>query len=622
MPMLVAAPLLLILFAAAAFPWLLAFRARWGQLIAIPGTGAGALLTMLASLVAARYLGTPPLLTVVVVAVAAGAAGIVVAVRTPNIRRRPARATIALWCPALVGAVVWLCTVGLAQFLPGASRYGWVMNGDSLNNLYYGRQIAHEGISLGANSNPVPLTAAILSLGLGAGADPTASASDQLKHELAALTLVWVILLAIVCVVVGVICAALIDRASTAKVVTVSALGSLLPLTWFASGLIIQWGYLNISVILPLAFASWLVYLGSPRHPVAALGVLTVLTTLALGTWTPIAVIPVALGVVIFVRWRSAFLRVRGAGLVLLVVCIAQVTAFIGVETIPTVADQGGALANPGAGFPNLWWALPIVVLLLVLTAFAARSQTALPVISGTVGILIAGAVASGIVLLSAGIGNDVFESYYPKKFVWILIDVLLVLTVSAAVGAVADRVRTTMAALPVGLALIVAAGLPPGTWPEMLQRQPPVRILGDYVRHDGEGTVDTILRLTTASHKTILWQSGDPDEPIVNQWIVVPVGGFVTGNLKLMQRIRLPYFFYRESGRYSDAPLKGLCLTLSYMGSGTTVITANAKLEAQLASACPQYAPRVVVETYLKGYLPSQEGQMWETDGIEGSAG
>jgi hypothetical protein len=617
MPTIIAAAALLLLFAAAAFGWLLVFRARWGQFIAITGVAGGALLALGGALVVAHYLNTAPLGTVIVAAIVIGILGAIAAIRTPHALRRPSRRTVALWCPALLGSVVWLVTVGLAQFVPGASKFGWVMNGDSLNNLYYGRQIASVGIALGAQSNPVPLTAAILSLGIGAGSQPDVSAGAALRHELAALTMVWVILLAVVCVVVGVICAALIDPKHTRKIVVVSALGSLLPLTWFASGLIIQWGYLNVSVILPIALASWLTFLASRRHSAAALAVLTVMATLALATWTPIAAIPVALGVVVVARSYRTLFALRGWRLALLIICFAQVLAFVGVELLPTLTDQGVALANPGAGFPDLWWAMPIVVVLLIVGLLVARSQTALPIVSGTVALLAGAVVASGVIVFAAA-GSGWFEAYYPKKLGWILIDIILVIALSFAVAAIAPRVGVTTLAMPVVLALVVATFLPPGTWPEMVQRQPVVRILADHVRHDGEGTVDTILRLSTSEHKTLLWESGDPDEPIINEWIVLPVGGFVAGNLKLMQRIRLPYFFYRESGRYSDAPIKGLCITLDDLGAGSTVITANTKLASQLSIACPQFPTRVVIETDLKGHLPSQEGQMWETDGIE----
>src|SRR3978361_658368 len=108
MPMLIGASLLLLLFLAAAFPWLLALRARFGHLFAVPATAVGALVLCPALMALSPLHNTNRIRALVIASVLVGALGILTARRPPKVLRRPGRYGIALWCPALLGAVVWI----------------------------------------------------------------------------------------------------------------------------------------------------------------------------------------------------------------------------------------------------------------------------------------------------------------------------------------------------------------------------------------------------------------------------------------------------------------------------------------------------------------------------------
>src|SRR5665811_2205506 len=90
-PMSVAILLLLVLFAAAAFPWLLVLRARIGHLLAIPATAAAALLLLLVVGVLSHAIGINFLVALISAAVLCGVVGLIVAVRVPSVPRRPGR---------------------------------------------------------------------------------------------------------------------------------------------------------------------------------------------------------------------------------------------------------------------------------------------------------------------------------------------------------------------------------------------------------------------------------------------------------------------------------------------------------------------------------------------------
>jgi hypothetical protein len=624
MPMVVAAPLLLLLFAASAFPWLLLLRSRFGHLLAIPATAGGALVVFLADLSVSHALDVNYMASLVVSSAIFGLLGLLIALRTRGVFRRPGAHAIALWCAPLLGAVIWIGTALTAQVVPGMSRFGWVMNGDALNNLHFASIIVHDnGIALN-DSNPVPLPAALLATGLGAGTPSSGSASAALTQQLAALTLVWVILLAVFCVAAGVVCASLIPRTMTRTVAVVGALASLLPLTWFVAGLTVQWGYFNVDVVVPVALGAWLVYLSSERHPVAALICLIGFALLAFAAWTPVAFLVVAMGVVLVVRRFREFRTIQRRYLipVLLAGAIGLFVMFRLID-FSTVFATNGSLSSSGAGytgFVNLWWSVPIVAALILASALLVRNRTSFPVTSGTIGILIGGAATTALlVYLASGGPSELFSGYYPKKFAWILLVFFGIIIVSFLVGAFAGRVRASLLATIVVLAIFASAILPPGTWPEVVQRQPPVRILGDYVRHDGEATVREILTLTTAKHPTILWQSGDPDEPIINEWLLLSHGGLAAGNSKLIALIATPYFLYRASGHYSDRGVTGLCRILPILDRKAVVITANPSVASQLRSSCPETPATVVVTTELVGPLPTKTGENWQGDGIEG---
>ena len=204
MPLIVGAPLLLLLLAATSLPWLLVFRARYGQFIAVPATVGGAVLLGFAVLMLSHLLRVNYMVATIVAS-------------SGRRRRVPAGATDAGVCAARADtqsrcgarrfSAACLDADGrIAQVLPGASRFGWAMNGDSLNNLYYAHvMVIDNGVALGAHENPVPLPADSHRHRPRGGHPSSASASAALAHELSAFTLVWVLLLVLTCLGLGVV---------------------------------------------------------------------------------------------------------------------------------------------------------------------------------------------------------------------------------------------------------------------------------------------------------------------------------------------------------------------------------------------------------------------------------
>ena len=252
MPTLSAAPLLVLFFAASAFPWLLLLRQRFGQLLAVPATAGWCAALSLATLAISHAVNLNYMVALIGASVIAAVAGAWIASRRSGVLRRPGPYAVALWCPALLGGLVWCVTVLTAQFVPGhVSLWLGHERRRTQQSLVRRRHHSRQRNRSGPVHYAVPLSTALIATAVGAGS-PSSSSARRPRASPQAFTLVWVILLVVVCAAVGVVVRLTRFPSSIRLVALVSALGSLLPLTWFFSGLIIQWGYFNIDVALPV----------------------------------------------------------------------------------------------------------------------------------------------------------------------------------------------------------------------------------------------------------------------------------------------------------------------------------------------------------------------------------
>jgi len=593
--------LIFVALALSAVPWMLALSKRFSLLIAVPGTAAAAILLALSVLVVSRAAQLDIVVSQLVGAALFAAGGVLAMRLTPGSLRRPGGHAVALWVSPLLGAVGWIGTSVAAQFVPGAARLSWVMNGDGFNNIFYGDVIvsAH-GLAVGQSENPVPLPAALLALAMSPG---RASIADRnvLAHDLESFSVVWTLILAATCILCGAVVASVIPQRSLRAVAVASGLGSLLPLTWYVAGLPAQWGYFNANVVLPILLCAWLAFLASRRFPVAGLVVLSGLTTLVLATWAPLVLVPGALGIVILVRDWKRIRSLTGTAAVVLVLGAAQVMAWVAVVTVPTFLAQGLALEIPGHGFPSAWPAVPVLGVVIVVLAFVLRRTTSLPVLTGVIAVAGSAVAATGaLIYLDHGQG-DPWTAYYPTKLAWILAAFFLVLALSLAVSVVSVRAtgRVAIAGISAvtGMVLLACAAIPFDGWSQTVVRQPMIRILSGSIWHTGDRAVEKILRLSDPRAPGVLWQSGDPDEAMIDFWVLVTRGGDLRGDPELRAISFVAYREYRATGTFDDSDIAPLCRIVTLMKPTPTVHTANPDLEARLRDACPAVVPRVVVD-------------------------
>ncbi|HEY8912563.1 hypothetical protein [Lacisediminihabitans sp.] len=595
--------IIFVLLALGGVPWLLALSKRFGLLVAVPGTAAAAILLALAVLLVTRAAQLDIVISQVVGGLLFAAAGVLVLWHTPGALRRPGRHAVALWVSPVLGALGWIGILVAAQFVPGAARLSWAMNGDGFNNLFYGNVIlSARGLAIGQSENPVPLPASLLALAMAPG---RATIADRhlLAHDLASFTLVWTLILAATCILTGAVVASAIPARYPRAVAVASALGSLLPLTWYVAGLPVQWGYFNANVVLPVLLATWLAFLASRRFPLVALVVLSGLTTLVLATWAPLVLVPGALGIVILVRDWKRIRSLQGPAALALGLGAAQVLSWVGIVTVPTFLAQGDALEIPGHGFPSAWPALPLLLIALVALALFVRRTTSLPVLPGIIAIVCSTIAATGMLLyLDRGQG-DPWSAYYPTKLAWILSVFLAIVALSLAVStvaAVASGRRFALAGIAaVTVAVLLACGaMPVDSWSETVIRQPMTRILSGSIWHTGDRAADQILTLSDPRASGILWQSGDPDEAMIDFWVLVTRGGDFVGDPELRSVAFVAYREYRATGTFDDSDIVPLCRIVTLMKPTPTVHTASPSLEAELRETCPMATPRVLLDS------------------------
>ncbi|MCU1543555.1 MAG: hypothetical protein JWM50_1420 [Microbacteriaceae bacterium] len=591
--------LLVVLALACSAPWVVVASRRWGALLAVPAVITAMVLAIILTLLVTPF--TPVNLGVVaLVELALGAAiGVVAVSRSGAITRRGAVAAAWLWLPATLGAFCWLVVRVLSMVLPDGSSIAWAMSGDTANNLYFARTILGDnGIAIGAESNPVPVVASALAVPL-ALAHLSPSSTPSLAIDLSVFAWTWSAVIMICCVAMGVVVASLVGPGRTVTRAVTGAIGSLLPLTWFITGLPIDFGYLNAHFALALLLACWLVFLASDRTPAPALTVLVALAILLLLTWTPVVLVPVAFGVVVAVRHRRALLRTRGVALATPLVAAVAFLGLTATLTAPTYFAQADELAAGGHGYPATWILAIVLIGTALLSTAWLRTRLAVPLFPGMSALLLASYAALASTLYVARDLFDQWTAYYPAKLAWLLCALLMPVAASLLVGALTINrglARSTLAVATATLAVATAACVPLGLPDNYTPLQPADRILTGESWHTGDDAARVIVALADTGGVGLLWDTRSTDEAVINFWAMDAAGGHYKGVTALRAFAFDEYRAYRATGGHSAQSWNELCALLRNRSVSATVYTDNPELQRDLAERCTGSEARFVV--------------------------
>ena len=570
--------------------WVLIVGPRWGSLLAVPAVVTALSVLVVVTLTVTPVTGVPLGVAVIAVLGAASATGLVLILRRRVEIHTPAAGAIAIWLPAALGAVILVGVRIAATVAAGASRVGWAMEGDATNNLNYTRTIiADNGIALGGTANPVPIPVAAAAIPESLEGLWGTNSSDLAAH-LAAYGWVWTAMLAVGCVVMGAVAASLVDPHRRALVVIASVGGSLLPLTWFVGGLPIEFGYFNMPFALALSLASWLTFVASSRAPLVAVVTQVGIATLLLLTWSPVLLVPAALGLLIAARHWRRVAGMRGWTLAGSIGAVALLLAYAGSLTIPAFLVQSSALTAPGQGLPKSWILAFALVALCLAAGASLRSRVAVPVFGGILALVAACYLAMALFLFISRETFDPWTAYYTVKLLWLVTALLLPIGLSlvAAVGSTVRPRALALAAVSVAAALAVAvAAFAPTVLPGASMNQRTARILGGDGWKTGEDAVRIIVELAELGDSAILWESRSPDEEGVNFWAAYTTGDVDRDDRPLRRFAFREYNAFRGGSPGGAASANALCDLLRDPDRSMVVYTDNPRLEEEFTANC-----------------------------------
>ncbi len=576
----------------AAIPWLILASRRFGVSAGTIFVGLVFVWFLLGVLMLLPATGLP--LTATIVSIWSviglmGLSGIAIAHSSDSYQIKLSRKAASLWVPSLLGPLIWLGSLLAGHFISGASRLSWVMMGDSANNVLFAREIIYRnGISIGPGENPVPLPAGLLALSMDSGRSAT-KPQDLLEHDITGFAIVWAGLIALTCYFAGVAAAAAV-RSERNWLVGVTAAGvSLIPLSWFVTGYPLEFGFFSMHLALPLVLASWLAALFANRSPALAVSSLFLASTLLLAVWSPLVLVPVALGIQVLLTRRGVIMKVRGIKLWFLIGMFVQLLLYAVFITLPSLLAQGGFLSGSGGIFPfsqKLLAAVVIAGIVAVISAWWSRNT------------VVATALLSLIVSCSVGLGTLLFISrnqpspwtYYPLKFAWIfeVIALILILGVAVSVVSVVLRNNAVVAALLVlAVGSIFAVNWAPRAVPSYQWMNPIDRIWVGGFLGGGDELAHRIFELSNPEEPAVLWQTGDPDEGAINFWLMQMAADSTTLNHALR------VFAY---GSYDTSSIDDLCSIVSLMGAETTIYTQDVGLKAEINTKCSVFEGDVII--------------------------
>lgn len=344
-----------------------------------------------------------------------------------------------------VAAIIPALLVFVALVIGGnifGQNLGWMLTGDAQNNTVAVRELVlNNGADPEFNSAPA-LTQLIMASAVAssvAGAGNPASFIGMIQSQALVLTLMW----CAVSVMFGLIAVREFSR-NRAAVRAVAAFGAAaVPFTWFVLGFSIAAGFYNTpATLLALTFA-WMIWreqesLARDKQwlVIAPMLLITLLTAMA---WVPLAMIPGVLLLGMIARVvridRMPGQLVQWQVLVSAAVLLLYVTAVIA----PSFFAHSDSLAADGwmAELPKVSVFVAAVLALIVAGLLGATPQQGGGTRIGLFLFLLGMAGGLGFLMFTAARTGDIW-SYYPRKFAWMAVFVLMFLAAVVVLSSVA----------------------------------------------------------------------------------------------------------------------------------------------------------------------------------------
>jgi hypothetical protein len=490
---------------------------------------------------------------------------------------------IAMSAPAAVSATA-LAAVGIVR---GGQSITWAMLGDAQFNTVLSRIIEKGNGETAANTRVLSLAQGLMALVHIPGRD-TVSRQALLIHDVTRQADLWILMILLGSVLAGAIAARVLRTTPWPLRYLAIVLAAVLPLTWYMTGYAMSSGFYNVSLnflALELSMYFWTASAGKPlRGAVLQLGVATVV----LGAWTPMAVIPVAFA--LSQTWSGIRGRSSRTEYVVWIVAGLQLAAFIAAFILPSFLSNGSVLSADGTIVQISQGTFGIVVALSILTAVAILATRAS---SGPTSVARHFAIGSVLLAVSSALGTAflVFQNrhlpepwiYYPIKFAWVSIQLMIVVIwIGACVAVARIGRRRLLAAVGVGATAVILVGI--------LQYNPA----------DTGGFLSKFPLLSLAKNVP-------PTEPALS--VLAPVAGtkvFFSRYLPAEQEVFANQWQFQLTANDEFTPIRGyayrtvdslteVCGAAEAWGGGVQVITRSALWAKTLNAACPNVLTAVL---------------------------
>jgi hypothetical protein len=492
------------------------------------------------------------------------------------------------------GAIIWYCGIIAAQFIPRSSKVGWVMSGDSANNILMARDVLTAGgIEVGAQSNPAPLPSALIAYAI-APSRENQFLENSLFSDVSNLSGLWAALIALTCVVSGslVFVSARNYSDNVFKVRGLALLGSLLPLTWFYSGYPLDFGFFNSQIAMPILFLSLLTFYASLDHKRVNLVIQPLLGTLLLAIWAPLVVIPVSLYVATLLTTVRREWKVRVTEYWLVAFSAFQFVLYAIVVVLPMLLSMSSAVSASGGVYDfnhSMLWVL--AGLTVILARFSANSWIN-PLFVGPTAVA-AGIVFAQFYLLYLNKSLEDPWTYYPLKFLWMASAVLLLLIsvqISILLIRYLNNFKLFITAVFISIfAMVVFLNWSPMKVSGYVWKDPLQRILAGNFMGRGDSTAQIIFDSSETKDTEIYWNSGVENEEAINFWLLQNSANSIKPQVQ-----KLREFAY---GMYDRESPISLCLIANEIPGNLKVHSPDKQLQFQLDELCPELEITVKAE-------------------------
>lgn len=496
-----------------------------------------------------------------------------------------------LGAAAASGSLIVVGAISLAQVVPGATRLAWAMNSDAVNVMTFSRDILATGglatASSEADTTPTPLPFGMLGVALSPGRDLIDNGALA-EHDVMRLAQLWVFMIALACLLAGVIAARGAVGARRSLAVTATVVTSLAMLSWYVIGVQFEYGFLSSAFAVVVLLAAWLAFLDGEQRPAVSLAVLLLAGTVVLAVWSPLIVVVASLGVVIAVTQRRQLLRSGPLRLAAVVAAALVLVLYVALVTLPEYLVKSGFLGANG-GFPNFGpgQVVTIMVVTALVAALGARFLGLRHAVLGAIAAVTGGAIGLAF-LLAQRTGADTGWGYYPAKYGWTVTILLVVIAVGGTTGFLAALNPRRLWDAVIGLLAVALLGALLWSPVQPSAQFPLTGVLAGSGGGMPQRAADLIFEASGRDNgQNVFWRSTVGDG-WMNLWLL---------QLDVDDNHHNPVrnFAYQLTTFTPDE----MCKVVDLLGSDVVVETADAAAEAELAAVCPGRNYTVTVGAY-----------------------